>query len=84
MTGQTLAEVLAEPIYREWGDMVDRRYLIDAIVPAVTAHLAAILADPETVEAVMDAICDSQGGDYVSMDDARAAIAVIAERLGLA
>jgi hypothetical protein len=54
---------------------------------AVTAHLAALLADVETVEAVAEAIATTLGVGGSSVDftpEARAAIAVIGARLGLA
>ena len=104
MTGQTLAEVLFEAdratsaAGNTFGatlasDPCRRTY--DAMAAAVTAHLAAILADPETVEAVAKVRCgiDPARAPYSdlmqqvvneALDDARAAIAVIAGRLGVA
>lgn len=68
LTKDERAEV-AEVIYRELGDMVNRDYLIDALAPAVAqiladrerdqrAALLARLRDEDVVEAALEAVVD--------------------------
>lgn len=110
MTGQTLAEVIAVDLTRGgfigwllnsgnsalWASRTPEQETGRVVADAVTAHLAAILADPETVEAVSWGIEGSPtfpaAHSFAQRDilrgyaltEARAAIAVIASRLGVA
>lgn len=105
MTGKTLAEVLHNHVFNkalalclcglELGGTGHRTHAHRVHqADAITAHLAAILTDPETVEAVAQLLCNldvkSRHDDLMqqvvneALDDARAAIAVIAARMGVA
>ena len=109
MTSQTLAEVLAEVLHSTettggWWGRPECEEFGRLVAPAVTARLAAILTDPETVEAVAEAmyadekrivgperaaiayaerLADDGAREY-AYSAARAAIAVIAARIGVA
>lgn len=88
MTGPSLAEVISPHLTCSCPELIDVDWSTH-ITAAVTAHLAAILGDPETVKAVAQAIepfvPDANWSRCaVSGHAARAAIAVIAERLGVA
>ena len=78
----SLDEEMAVVIAALLAGRIDGQQALASATSTARAHIAAVLADPETVEAVEDGIAEALGvvGGHVA---ARAALRVIAARLGV-